>query len=110
MKDFDKAWNEKEGDGYPFKVKGVEYELPPEVPAGVVLESMRLEDEYEEGEPVPAKEVTKIAERLFGREDLDEMLNNGIGINELRDLVDWANSVYTPDLPTEGDGSGNADN
>ena len=107
LKDFDEAWAEKEEEGYPFKVKGEEYKLPASPPAGLVIEAMRLEEEFEDEDDVPNNKVYDMAQQIVGEDNLTQMLDDDISINELRDIVEWANQVYAPGQQ-EGDDSGNS--
>jgi len=108
VKDFDAAWKEKDDEGYPFKVKGEKYELPSSPPAGIVLEALRLGEEFDEDDAVPNDRVFNMAQELIGKENLQQMLDDGISIDELRDIVEWANEVYAPSEADSGDGSGNS--
>jgi len=107
LKDFDEAWSEKNEEGYPFKVKGKEYELPASPPAGLVIEAMRLEEEFDDDEAVPNDKVFDMAKQIVGEDILDQMLEDNISIDELENIIEWANRIYAPGDETE-DGSGNS--
>ena len=107
LKDFDQAWSEKEDEGYPFKVKGAEYELPPSVPAQAMLDALRLGEEYEADEPVPPNEAIKLARKIIGEDQVQAMLDDGVTVDELTDVIEWANSVYSPEAEEDGSGKVN---
>lgn len=107
LKDFDQAWSEKEDEGYSFKVKGTEYELPPSVPAQAMLDALRIGKEYDEDMDVPPSEAIKLARKIIGKEQVQAMLDDGVTVDELTDVIEWANSVYSPEA--EEDGSGKVD-
>jgi len=108
VKDFDQAWDEKNEQGHPFKVKGREYELPPSIPAKVMLESLRLQEEYDTDDEIPNKKAIDIAIDLLGKDNVDQMMDDGITVNELTDIIQWSNEIYTNPDDEEADGSGNA--
>jgi len=107
VKDFDKAWKEQNKEGYPFKVKGEEYELPPSVPAKAMLEALDMQEKYDADEDVPEKEAIDLAINLIGEEDVNQMLDDGITTDELTDIIEWSNEIYS--IETEDGGSGKAD-
>jgi predicted alpha-1,6-mannanase (GH76 family) len=109
VKDFDAAWKEKDDEGYKFKVKGREYELPPSVPAGVMLDSVRLHKEYDDEDEIPTEDLIEIATKMIGEDEVDQMVEDGISTDELGDIIMWANETYqnANEEETEGDDSGN---
>ena len=83
--------------------------MPSSPPAGIVLEALRLGEEFDEDEAVPNDRVFNMAQELIGKDNLEQMLDDGISIDELRDIVEWANEVYAPgEVDESGDGSGNS--
>ena len=106
LKDFDQAWKEKEEKGYPFKVKGKEYLLPASIPAKCMLEALRMEKEYGGDAAIPLKETIPLAIDVIGKDQVDEMLADGITVEELNDILEWAYKTLNP--VEEGD-SGNVE-
>ena len=74
FKDFDAAASESAGDKIEFKLAGKTYELPGELPARVVLTQMRYMDSQGGMEP---SSLPVWLESLVGKDNLDEMLDNG---------------------------------
>jgi len=108
MKDFDKAWKEKNQEGYSFKARGEEYELPPSVPASIMLEALNLKKEYGDEEELPPEKTIELAVNMLGQDQVDQMLDDGLTADELGDIIVWANEQYSEETDEEeGDGSGN---
>jgi len=104
MKDFDKAWKEKDRKGYKFKVRGKSYELPHSAPASIMLELVRLAKSLGEDADIPAHEATNLAVMMVGKDQVDQMLEDGLTVEELNEILEWANGIYMPE--PSGDGSG----
>jgi len=96
-KDFDAALTEADKEPITFKMAGHEYELASQLPAKVVLTQMRFMDD--EG-GMSANSLPEWLESLVGKENLDEMLDNGATWNQLDELLQWLLNQY---------GIGNAD-
>ena len=109
VKDFDKAWDEKDEEGYPFKVLGREYELPPSVPASIMLEALNLKKEYGDEDELPPEKTIDLAIDMLGKEQVDQMLDDGLSADQLGDIIVWANQQYSAEeveTDEEEDGSG----
>lgn len=88
MKNFDAMWKEVKKKGQKYKVKGVNYELPTSVPALLVLNMM----DREENEEIKGNVMKEMAFGLMGKKNVEEMLENGLTLEELQDLFEWASS------------------
>jgi len=97
FKDFDAAVSEADAEAIKFKIAGSDYELPGQLPARVVLTQMRYMDE---SGAMDANQLPVWLESLVGKENLDEMLDNGATWNQLDELLQWLLNQY---------GIGNAD-
>jgi len=91
-KDFDQMWKEKEKIKAEYTVKGVTYQLPESVPAKLILKIM----DAEQGAEIKGNVLREMAEALMGQREINEMLENGLTMDELTDLFDWATDQLMP--------------
>lgn len=92
--DFD-AWRRereaREGDiEVPvFRIGGEEYALPPEPPATIALDVIRLKETLKDADAsVPLGAFVKIGDAMFGRDTFRELLEkNNVGAAEMGDLI-----------------------
>ena len=103
-KDFDDAWQEKKQEGPTFKAYGEEYELPPSPPATLVLRLNRLMKEHGGESQIPQSAMLDMATSLLGEDTLDELSEKGMSVDEMGDIIQWANSVYFPQQQEQGTG------
>lgn len=110
VKDFDKAWAEKDEETIQFKAKGEEYELPPSIPASIMFDAIRLKKEYGDEDEIPDEKTMEIAKKMLGEDQVDSMCDDGLTADELGDIIVWANQQYTAEGELDGeegeDGSG----
>jgi len=97
-RDFDAAWAEKaEAEGSPqpltFKLKGRDWQLPASIPAAVIIRILRMQ-KRDADDPVPDDEQMEMALSLFGKDQLDELLDTGLSTDELGDVILWAMGEY----------------
>lgn len=114
--DFDAYWDERgEPDPIRWKAFGRRWEIPGLVPAPLVLRIARLVKAAggKEDASVPPTEVEGVAEDLFGREMLDEMLaHRECSIDRLGDMLGYVlkehqardNDSSSGDEDGDGDG------
>lgn len=91
FKDFDAAASESAGEKIEFKIAGKTYELPGELPARVVLTQMRYMDSQGGMEP---SSLPVWLESLVGKDNLDEMLDNGATWPQLDSLLQYLLEAY----------------
>ena len=100
FKDFDAFFAEQKREPLRFRLFGEEHELPPALPAGVMLEILRLQAEARlRGEDpatarVPDDAVLRMAEALFGRERLDALVAKGLDVEQMAEIIRWAVQAY----------------
>lgn len=98
-RDFD-AWNaEREEKPLVFKVKGREFSLPSGLPAIIPIRAMRLKAQYGEDAEVPPEATLDMALSLFGDAQMQELLDTGVDIETLAEIVSWAISEYSGTAP-----------
>jgi len=93
-RDFDDALAEGEGTPIRFKVRGQEFELPPDIPAAVVLKAVRLRAEYPEDATIPHLDLVELALAWFGEKDAKRLLDTGISELKLSEIVAWVMTQY----------------
>lgn len=87
-RDFDRMFASMRGETIPFRIYGKEYRIPCDLPAALVLELSRCEDS------VPPKLMFSAAERIFGRETLDEICaHDDFTLAKLEEMLVWAFSA-----------------
>jgi hypothetical protein len=101
--DFDMALAEEKREPVTFKWGGVEYNLPSEMPAIVMIRAERLKSEYGDQSRIPDKEwCDGVFGKLMGTEQYDKLLESGITMEQLIDVQTWVLSQYGPELPNLG--------
>lgn len=86
-KDFDAMFSEMKSETIPFKVFGKTYQINKEIPAFVVLEMARHENDAE----LSTKFLFRAGEAIFGKETLDELCKQkGFSAEKLGMMIKWA--------------------
>lgn len=110
-RDFDQFLREKRAaksaEPVTFTIGGVLYTLPAELPALVAVEALRLQKAGVDGD-VPADSVLSLATALFGGSQLKTMLQTGISLEELGDIIGYVMEQYSPADAAEETDSKNA--
>ena len=86
MKDFDALFKEKEVKGAEFKLYGKKYTLPQSLPAKTALYLAKCESEAK----IEGVLLEVISNDLFGKDNVADWLERGMGIKQLQDLIEWA--------------------
>ena len=94
FKDFDAAWAETASAPLTVKVLGQTYNLPPAIPAKVVLALARVKSDTPEAE-VPIGQIMDLLEPFFGPGVLAEWLDKGLDVDQLGDVFRWSMSMYS---------------
>ncbi|MEV4320993.1 hypothetical protein AB0J37_02040 [Microbispora rosea] len=103
--DFDAAWAEHKPKHV--KIKGRVYRMPPDVPASVLILLARQKRATRSGED-GLTFLEQILKGLLTSAGYDQILADGIGITNLRDVVDWCLTAYDLTKGDGGDGEGEA--
>lgn len=86
-KDFDAMFAEMHTDTIPFKVFGKEYQIKKELPADIVIELARKEDD----DNLSPKFLYRVGLKIFGKETMDEiMAHPGFNAEMLNSMIQWA--------------------
>lgn len=86
-KDFDAMFAQMQGDTVPFKIFGKEYQIKKEIPASIVLEMARMEDEQK----LSSKFLYRAALDIFGKDTLEDIMKHpGFSAEMLNAMIQWA--------------------
>lgn len=94
FRDFDAFWSERKREPLRLRIFGQDEELPPEIPAGVMVEMIRIQEKTGEDGAVSMPDTIKLATALFGKERLERWYAHGLDIEQLGDLVTWVAREY----------------
>ena len=94
-KDFDKFIQAKEKEKISFKMFGKTWALPAELPVIVILKAMNAQEGDE-------KEAFEMMEKLLGKKQFDKLIECGLTISQMTDLITWIMQVYTNTETNEG--------
>lgn len=98
-KDFDAMFAEMHVDTIPFKVFGKEYQIKKEMPADIVIEMARKEDD----DNLSPKFLYRVGLKIFGKEIMDEiMANPGFSTEMLNSMIQWAFQVINGKADADG--------
>lgn len=85
--DFDAAFAEMNHETVSFKVFGKTYKIKKEIPAYIVTQMMRLEDD----DTLPTRVIFKAADLIYGKKVIDELCeHDGFSAEQLNMMVKWA--------------------
>lgn len=95
-KDFDAFWAEQKKEPIAvITVMGDKVELPDSIPAAVPLATIRANksglDEFK------TEQLYEMSFALFGKGNVQGWLDNGLTINQLQDLIEYASEQYVGD-------------
>jgi len=99
---FDKANQAAKRETIPFEKYGKQYSIPAKMPAGVVLEFHRLqEDGVNIEENMPEGSMFKIFRYIFTDKVVEELLECGLSVEEMGQMLTWAIKCYNPKTDAE---------
>ena len=101
-RDFDAFWAEKKKEPITFTVFGKKYDLPAEVPASLMLKVMRLQQNEGAGAAVSFETIEELLTGVLGKEQFNTLLESGIGMAQLSEVLDWIMDAYNGGDDTEG--------
>lgn len=82
-----------------FRIGGKEYPMPPEPPASIVLDVVRLKEAIGEDAEVSVEALMAIGDAIFGKDAFGEMLRvNRLHATELGDLIIQAFNAWPDQL------------
>lgn len=107
-RDFDAAWSEQKKIPVTVQVFGEIYSLSANLPAGVVLEIMRLQTA--KGDSLNEQDILHIAVKLFTPDLINTWVDQGLDIVQLSDIVAWVLQQYgvTPEAQAGAEKQGAA--
>jgi hypothetical protein len=104
-KDFDAGRAEAEGEPVRFRCRGIDIELPSELPAIIPVTGLRLLKEYGKEGNIPAAEISALSISIIGEESLNKLMAAGLSTSELGDVLQWLFAVYGGQEMDDGPGN-----
>lgn len=87
-----------------FRIGGKEYPMPPEPPAAIVLDIVRLKEALGSDAEVSVEALMGIGTGIFGAETWGSILrDNGLGASELGDVIIQAFHAWPDQLVSQDD-------
>jgi hypothetical protein len=93
-RDFDAFFAEQQREPVKLKLFGEVHELPPSLPAVVVLKMIRMQKEHGSMARVPHADLTEMAVAIFGEERFDQWCKQGLDVDMLAELIKWTMQEY----------------
>jgi len=94
-RDFDAFFAEATGEPVRFRLRGRDYELPPSLPAAIVLKAIRETADLGPDADLPPRIILDIIEQVLGPANLSQLLDDGASIIELGELLRWLMAIYS---------------
>lgn len=97
--DFDAFRAEQKHEPVILRIGGIDYDLPPSLPAAVAIDVLVLQQTLEDDEAeVPFETLQKVGEAIFGAEVWEACLRkHQLSIDEIPDLIGQVISIYAPE-------------
>ena len=95
VRDFDAMWKEKDKATFSFRAFGRDYYLPVEIPAGVILRTLRVIRKHGSVQAAPEAEIIAIMADVLGYDNVDDLCERGATLEQLTDLFNFAVARYT---------------
>jgi len=102
-KDFDEFWSGVEKDSHTFTAYGEEFEIPPTMPAKVILEIYRFEKKNGQDAEIPDGKALELGMDILGEDQLERLADAGAGVDEIIDIITWSQEIYSGNEPSLGD-------
>jgi hypothetical protein len=93
-KNFDAAWEESKGKPLIVTVFENDYELPPKLPASVVMRVVRLKNRGRKEADLTREEIIEFAADMIPKDMLDQWLGKGMDTDQLAEIILWAFRQY----------------
>lgn len=104
-RDFDAFFAEQEREPVTFKLFGETHELPPALPATVVLKLIRMQKEYGQMGQVPHADLLEMAVSIFGDDRVNKWCEQGLDVEMLGELLKWVMETYMGGRKEEDEGN-----
>lgn len=106
FRDFDQAWAEQARDAPAFKAFGRHFTLPKSPPVKLTLQAMRAAQQGGLDQQASPEAVLDMAALLVGRDTVKELVDAGLTMEQLGDVIRFAHDAYRQQ---QDDGDGDAD-
>lgn len=101
-KDFDAAWAEQASDAPRIKAFGREFTLPKSPPVKLLLIIMRARDGGDDA-TFSDRQVADMFGLLLGRETANALIDEGVSIEQMEQIITWAQQLYEQQSGGDGD-------
>jgi hypothetical protein len=92
--DFDQSWAERKTVSPKIRAFGKVYELPPNIPAKLILILTRLQKTNNPNDEVPIKDLMEMLNLTIGKNNVEELMNSGLDMEQLEQLMEKVNDIY----------------
>ena len=96
IKDFDSFFKETEGKPIEFKLYGKKENLPPSLPALIIVKLNKAHKKYK-GANLPEHVLLDLAIDIFGEKRTENWCKKGLTLDQLEQLLIWAMEQYNPE-------------
>ena len=93
-RDFDAFFAEAHQENITFKVKGSEYTVPPSPSLGAVVRLDKIRRNKGMEGALSELELEQMGVDVLGREQFDQMMADGVTIQEFERIFEWIWSLY----------------
>lgn len=92
--DFDAAWADRIQTKPRIRLKGVVYELPPVIPAKLILYISKSTKGKKATDEVDVSAFPEMLALIFGKENATNIMNSGVGVDELPEVMETVQRIY----------------
>ncbi len=92
--DFDLAWSERTVTAPRIRLMGETYTLPKVMPAKIILLITKETKGKKSTDEVDPQVILSMMEILFGKENVEQIMNSGLGIEQLPEVVERIQRIY----------------
>jgi hypothetical protein len=92
--DFDEAWAERKVTQPTIRLKGNVYHLPAVIPAKFILFVAKATKGKKATDDVTPQEAIVLFEMILGKDNTKEILESGIGLDELPEVLEQIQRIY----------------
>lgn len=95
VKDFDSFFKEAEQEPIKFKLFGKIEEMPPSLPAIILVKLNKAKKQYK-NKDLPYEVNMDLSVELFGEKRVEQWCRKGLTVEQLEELIKWAMEQYNP--------------
>jgi hypothetical protein len=91
---FDDLWEDERQEPFMVRIKGTDYEVPPAIPAKLILIATRLSKTQSKKSEAAPEVLLEMGEVIFGKKNLDKMLAEEISFDHLGRVLEMVQQEY----------------